>query len=75
MGPAPVVIGISGSMRRSSQVTMARKSSESNMMWLQGAKVLSPGNAEDWDIGVEDVAWHANGTLPNAPTVVNSETE
>ena len=62
-------------MRRGSSVAVARKSREPNMIRLLGAKVSPPADEGDWAIGVESVAWHANGPLLGAPTVVVLETE
>jgi hypothetical protein len=47
VGPAPVATGMSGSMRRSSSVAVARKLREPNMMQLLGAKVSPTVNVED----------------------------
>jgi hypothetical protein len=60
-------------MRRGSPVAVKRKSREPIVMWLLVAKLLPPVNDEVRAIKVEDVTWHANGTLPNVPTLVVSE--
>jgi hypothetical protein len=56
--------------RRGSLVAVVRKSRESNMMRLPGAKLSSSVNIEVRAIGVEDVTWHANGPLTGAPAIV-----
>jgi hypothetical protein len=75
VGPMPAAVDTLGPTWQSSPVAVARKSREPNMIRLLGAKVSPPADEGDWAIGVESVAWHANGPLLGAPTVVVLETE
>jgi hypothetical protein len=66
--------GNAGAEKRSSPMAVARKSRVPNVTRLPGAKASLLANANNWAIGAACVAWHANGPLPCAPTVMVSET-
>jgi hypothetical protein len=72
-GPGLVVTGTLGVEKRSLAVAVAMKSRVPNMMRLPRTKASLQVNIDNWAIRAASVAWHANGPLPSAPTVVVSE--